>query len=102
MVLDGLVELREVKGNEKVQQDINFSHHLCQLPDMHKLHTPLNPFLAPRPKIWISLELINFGLIRLEFNNIQLLIKIKIVDELIDEDLTQHGIEPNQAYRLVL
>ncbi len=102
MVLDCLVELREVKGNEKVQQDINFSHHLCQLSDMHKSHTPLNPLFTPRPEIWIILELINFGLIRLEFNNIQLVVKIKIIDKLVDEDLTQHGIEPNQAYRLVL
>ena len=102
MVLDRLVKLREVKGNEKVQQDINLRHHLCQLPHMHKPHMSLNPLLAPRPEIRISLELVNFGLIRLEFNNIQLLVKIKIIDQLVDEDLTQHGIEPNQAYRLLL
>ena len=102
MVLNGLVELRKIQRNEKVQQYVNFLHHSAQLTHMHEPHMLIDPLLSLESKIRVILKLLYFGLIGLEFNNVQLPLKLEIVDQLVDEYFAQDSVEPNQTNGLVI
>ena len=102
MVLDGFVELREIQRDEEVQQNIDFGHFLGQFIGMNKLHMFIDPLFALGSKIGIIFKLFDFGFVRLEFNNIQFVLKTEIIDQLIDEYFAQYSIEANKTNGLMV
>ncbi len=102
VVLNCLVELRKIQRNEKIQQNINSFHHSAQFTHMDESHMFIDPLFALGSEIRVVLKLLYFCLIRLQFNNVQLTLKRKIVYQLVYEYFAQHRIKPNQTNCLVV